>query len=171
MGFYAPTVFIILGVVFSLLPDIDFIFHLLKKKRLNEYNHKHRDYLHYPILYIGGGFILFLFVDVKIAILFAVVSALHFLHDSVGIGWGVKWLYPFSKNSFMFCYKIREKGEGLRRVFPSQLYYSWTEEQVEQKSLLYGDKDWVKNIYLKFSWYAFIEYIGFLIGLGFLFWL
>ena len=62
MGFYAPTVFIILGVVFSLLPDIDFIFHLLKKKRLNEYNHKHRDYLHYPILYIGGGFILFLFV-------------------------------------------------------------------------------------------------------------
>src|SRR5579884_137957 len=90
--------FILAGIIFNLLPDIDFLIHFAKGGDWTNIHH-HRDYLHLPIFYIliGAIFISFIY-KWSWSALFALTALLHFIHDSFGIGWGVQWFWPFKKS-------------------------------------------------------------------------
>jgi hypothetical protein len=156
---------ILFGVAASLLPDLDTLFHLKSGKEVGSHKgHDHRDLWHYPLIYIPLGAILISFFSSHYAFLFAVASLVHFLHDSVGIGWGVQWLYPFSTRHFSFLYHYDVNRNNL----PKKLIYNWRHDEVDKLSDQYGDRDWVKNVYLSWHPYAIIEFLVFVIAIGLL---
>ncbi|MEK7185542.1 MAG: metal-dependent hydrolase [Patescibacteria group bacterium] len=147
---------IIAGVIFVLLPDIDLLKIFFQKEgRDASQDFTHRDIFHYPLPYLILGTALVWFLGSPLwASIFFFASLLHFLHDSIGIGWGVKWLYPFSKNSFAFLYHY----EAQRNNLPKKIIYIWSPEEVERLSRN-GDKNWVKNIYFSFHPYSVAEHV------------
>jgi len=156
-GFEVTNSYVIFGIIFSLLPDIDFIFYKIFSKKSGDQDHTHRNILHCPIIYIlVGSFIIFIFYPALLS-LFIICSVLHFIHDSIGIGWGVQWFAPFNKNYYQFFYTVNKNTD-------KSLVYTYKPEELEVLSEKYGDKDWFKNIYLKFHPYSFVEFIVFIIS-------
>lgn len=152
---------IAVSILFALLPDIDFVF----KKYNGKYAHKHRDFLHLPLLYlpIGTAVVCILFGKIW-GTVFLLSSFLHFLHDSIGIGWGVKWLFPFSKNNYAFFYLYSRKiKEGLRKNI-----FIFNEDNLQNMADEHGDPDWIKNIYCKWHSIAIIEFLFFIFSAIFL---
>ncbi len=98
-GIALNPLFLGAGIVFSLLPDVDFLIAFRKNAAKS---HEHRDILHYPLLFIPIGAAILFFFNYQLAMLFIITALLHFLHDSIGLGWGIPWLYPFSKNHYAF---------------------------------------------------------------------
>lgn len=152
------------GVIFSVLVDLDFIFYLFSKKNLDEKSHNHRNIFHYPILYIFLGIVIASFFGKEWIFLFVICSISHFINDTVGIGWGVKWLYPFNSNSYKIGV-ISYKAPGKERL-PKKFLYSWNDEEVKEVADRYGDPNWFKNIYLNGHIYAIFEL--FVLGISFL---
>ncbi|MEK7481921.1 MAG: metal-dependent hydrolase [Patescibacteria group bacterium] len=149
----------IIAVIFALLPDIDFLFYLIKNKS-GEEDYRHRDISHYPLIFIPIGMIALLFFGKEWSLLFSVSSFLHFVHDSIGIGWGIKWLYPFSTNNFAFLYLYSGKEKnGLKK-----LIFSFNEKDLGFYAKEHGDADWVKNIYEKWHPIFIIEFLIFIIA-------
>jgi len=146
------------SILFALLPDIDFIFGWIKHTELKHVSHEHRDLLHYPLLFLPIGFLVIAYFSFTYACLFIILSFLHFIHDSIGIGWGVLWLYPFSKKYYKF---FSEKNGH----FSKKLIVSWTHEEQHEASTQFGDKDWFKNIYLKLHPISVIELLLFITAL------
>lgn len=145
------------AVFMALLPDIDVvveeIYFRLTGRKLQK--HDHRDIFHYPLFYLlSGAIILIFFVGGMWASIFIIISSLHFLHDSIGIGWGVYWLYPFSTRRYSLFYHYDIFRHKLK---PYKLVYSWGEDELEEVIAKYGDPHWVKNIYLKFHPYSLVE--------------
>jgi membrane-bound metal-dependent hydrolase YbcI (DUF457 family) len=155
------TWLVIFGILCALLPDADFIYYYPRRDD-TKYDHKHRDLIHYPLLYLPIGTILIWIIFGKIwAIAFLITSFCHFLHDSIGIGWGVKWLFPFSKNSYSFFYLYSVKvKKGLRRPV-----FVFNEKNLPEMVREHGDKDWVRNIYYKWHPYARVEFAFFITSL------
>src|SRR3989338_5710103 len=152
--------FIFIAIIFSLLPDIDFLFHLKRKKSRQE-DYRHRDISHYPLIFIPLGALTLLPFGMKWSILFTITSFSHFVHDSIGIGWGVKWLYPFSKNNFAFLYLYSKKEKrGLRKVV-----FSFSEKELNYYAREHGDSDWIKNIYYKWHPIAIVEFLIFIVAI------
>ena len=145
-------------IVFALLPDSDFIVHLARGGTSKNAAH-HRDLLHYPLVYIPLGMLLISLLSIPLAIAFGVSSLLHFLHDSIGIGWGVQWLYPFTASHYSFLYLYQAKG---KTSLPKRYFYSWKHEDIPAINKQYGDPDWIKHIYLNWHPYAIIEFAAFL---------
>lgn len=145
---------VVTSVFFALFPDFDFLY-FYPKKEDTKYDHKHRDYIHYPLIYlsVGTSLILLLFGR-SWGLVFLLSSFLHFVHDSIGIGWGVKWLFPFLKNNYAFFYLYSKKiKKGLRkRVFV------FTPEELPSVVREHGDTNWVKNIYFKWHPIAIFEF-------------
>ncbi len=140
---------LLVSILFSLLPDIDFAIYFFKEKQLDEFAHEHRDITHNPIIFIGIGFIILSFWSIAVAWLFAALSFWHFLHDSIpkGGGWGIRWLYPFSKKYYKFF--AGKDGKSAR-----QFVVSWTPGEQKQAAAEFGDPDWVKH-YLRSPELAF----------------
>jgi hypothetical protein len=155
-GFELTNSFIYFGILFSLLPDIDFL--LFKMLKLSGGDHKHREILHFPILYIILGSILVYIFNQNLILLFIICSLFHFLHDSIGIGWGIQWFAPFNMNHYQFLYTA---NKGMDR----SLVYTYKPEELDKISEKYGDKDWFRNIYLKFHPYSLFELFVFIISL------
>lgn len=153
-----------IGVVSCLLPDIDFIWKLLTDKiRGKSLQTKfHRDGLHYPLLFIPIVIFIGLLFNPWVALILGVGCVTHFIHDSIGVGWGVKWLYPFSKKSYMFLYVA---GVPTNKEMPRKLFYSFNDVEREKLIIEYGDPNWIKHIYLRPHIFGFIEYAVFAIGL------
>jgi len=153
--------FLIGGIVFALLPDLDFIFNF--NKIIGDINaHKHRNLVHYPLLYIPLGMVIISFFSTAWSILFGLCSLIHFIHDSIGIGWGIQWLYPFSRKHFAFLYLYRPKN---KEKMPNKIIYTWKHEDIDALAEKYGDEEWFKNIYLKWHGYAIIELSIFIFAL------
>ena len=153
--------FLIGGVVFSLLIDIDYVFYL-GGGGSSKYVHKHRDLLHYPLLYIPLGMLLISFFNFSWAVLFGLCSLFHFFHDSIGIGWGVQWLYPFKKDHYAFFYRYQPQH---KERLPKKIVYIWKHEDIGALSEKYGDENWIKNIYWRWHPYAVIEFLVFVSAL------
>ena len=147
-----------ISIIFALLPDLDFVFGWIKHTEFKNVSHEHRDLLHYPLLLIPLGSIMIFLFNSNYAYLFAVLVLLHFVHDSIGIGWGVLWLYPFSKKYYKF---FSEKNGS----FSKRLVVSWTHKEQHEASIQFGDKDWFKNIYLKLHPISMIEFLFFIFAL------
>jgi len=152
---------ILFSIACAVLPDADFLY-FFPKRNDTKYDHKHRDFIHYPLLYLPLGTMLLGIVMGKIwAVVFLLASFFHFLHDSIGIGWGVKWLFPFSKNSYSFFYIYSSKiRRGLKKVV-----FVFNKKNLPDMVREHGDKDWVKNIYYKWHPYAQVEFAIFIISI------
>lgn len=165
--FHVHTDFLLIvaGVIFALLPDFDFLVSLVARgtRAFGKYGHEHRDLFHYPILYLLFGAVIIVFVaDPVWAVLFVIASFLHFLHDSVGIGWGIQWLFPFSSRHFFIApiYAAPNK-----KLLPAHFLYVWKHEEIDKLACEYGDEHWFRNIYLKLHPYALFEFAVFLFSI------
>ncbi|MDP2855554.1 MAG: metal-dependent hydrolase [bacterium] len=154
-------ILIIIGILFALLPDMDFIFYWMGGKKLNEQAHTHRELLHSPWIFIPVGFLIILSINTPLAFLFVILAFLHFVHDSIGIGWGIQWFYPFSHR----FYKLFSTKDG---KFSKRLAVSWTPKEQKIAAEKYGDKNWIKNTYFKLTPISAIESLIFIISLIFL---
>jgi hypothetical protein len=143
---------ILLGIIFSLLPDVDMLISLVRY-RGSAGVYKHRDLLHLPIVYVLVGLALYPFSP-STALLYIVCSLAHFLHDSIGLGWGVQWLWPFSRNHFSFLYVYQPSGKP---ALPRKMVYRWRHEEIESLDKIHGDPDWIRHIYLDLHPFAIIE--------------
>ncbi len=138
------------GITFALMPDLDFLWHFFKKREIAAHAgnpEDHRDGLHYPLMYLSTGFAMIGMFSSSFAIMFLFASFLHFVHDSVGIGWGVKWGWPFSqKNYKLFCEK-----DG---TFSRRFLVSWEPSDMREVIIQEGDSDWIQNLFLCPLWRA-----------------
>ncbi|MBU2564137.1 metal-dependent hydrolase [Patescibacteria group bacterium] len=154
---------VIIGIVFALLPDMDFLIEWIKRKRMpGKFSHEHRNLFHLPFLYVPiGSFVVFLFGWIYLFI-FVFNSFLHFLHDSFGIGWGIKWIYPFSERNYKFF-------TGNNNRFSKRFIISWNKEELQKAVEKYGDPNWIKNTYFRPTLISITEAVVFLISIAVLF--
>ncbi|HRH26171.1 MAG TPA: metal-dependent hydrolase [Candidatus Paceibacterota bacterium] len=134
--FYYP--YVGAALLFSLLPDIDFlIYHSYNE--IDRMSHCHRRILHYPLVYIPiGAIIVTLFsLDPTYGILFIVVSLAHFIHDTGWIGYGVQWAYPLRREHYFFGKKTNTALESTTGI------YSDTPENVDRHAQIHGDDNWL----------------------------
>lgn len=136
-----PASFLALGMIFAVAPDIDVILSARRLRGRGRYAHRHRDVLHSPLLYLPIGFLLLAPVSERVAVLFVALSLFHFLHDSVGIGWGVRWLYPFSPDAFKFF-------ADAQNHFSWHMCTRWTPDELSSAVERYGHDDWFARYYL-----------------------
>lgn len=155
--------FVVAGIIFALLPDADYVFLSFKKKDLNKSFLHHREMLHHPLLYIPIGTIIVYFFSPIYAELFFLASLAHFIHDSIGVGWGVQWLYPFNKNHYSFLYLYKPSFNA--KKLPTKLFYAFKHEEIDALDRDYGDPNWVKNIYFKLHPYGIFEIVVFIVSL------
>lgn len=136
----------ILSVGFILLPDLDGLIQALRKRSVKSMDFSHRDGLHVPLLYVPIGTALcWLVADWRIAAMFAVLSLAHFLHDSIGTGWGIAWLRPIKDNYYKFF--SEDKGDASFTLRKGLV--SWTPEQQRAVAEKYGNPNWLRDMYLK----------------------
>lgn len=137
---------ILISIAFALLPDLDFIFQGLRRGGFSEVDATHRDLIHNPIIYVLAGSALVALWDIGFVPLFTILSLLHFLHDSVGIGWGVRWFYPFSKR----YYKFFSEYDG---SWSWNFLTSWTADHFaeleEGRKKRWNGKKWFEIIYFR----------------------
>ena len=120
------------GVFCSLFPDIDFIVYLLRNRfKVDQLAHEHRDLLHKPIFFIIAGIALY-FLSPEIGSIWMIGNLYHFLHDTIEGGWGIMWLYPFSKKYYT-----------LVSYSPKKIIS--TKEEQRALALKYGNPHWFKK--------------------------
>ncbi|OGZ35057.1 MAG: hypothetical protein A2174_00520 [Candidatus Portnoybacteria bacterium RBG_13_41_18] len=132
---------IIYGIIFALLPDIDMIIWLKKDDwRINKWAHEHREhFLHYPLFYLPTvTLILWSCQNYFYIILFIYCSLWHFLHDSFGLGWGLKWLFPISDKWYKF-FAAKHDKKNIRFLT------TWTSEELIMEVEKRGDDNWHKK--------------------------
>jgi len=142
-----------LGIIASLLPDLDFIWQYAKTKAVPTTNH--RDGLHYPLIVVPSVGLAGWFIRPEIGLIFALGALLHFLHDSIGIGFGVKWLFPFKKNSYLFFYHA---GLPTNKHMPRKILHSWNDQERGEAIRKYRDPHWIKHIYFQIHPFGIFEY-------------
>ena len=142
-GVEATPLLILFGIAVLLLPDIDVI-------TLPFGTWYHRTFTHYPTVYIPPAVLAYVFLDPLYATIFTLGVYAHLIHDTVGIGWGVAWLWPFSKRKFLFF--PWEGIPGDKKVFAT-----WMPEQEPSLTEKQQNTDWLKD-YFRPSRLAYIEY-------------
>jgi hypothetical protein len=154
---------ILTGVLFAYAPDIDWAFdqNFWKKGYVAAYAqnpYDHREGLHKPLLWfalistwglmMGGG--------VLPLIAFCAV-ALHFLHDTVGTGWGVPWAWPITLRRFkLFAHANNDLG--------ARLWVSWSHRELPEYITKYGRAEWQKHFYTSWNIVSVTEYLVTLLG-------
>jgi len=159
-------VFLSVGIASALAPDMDFIYHLATGGTMKD-DHRHREVFHKPYFLILGWLIIAAVTDPTLAWLFAAGAAGHFIHDSVGIGWGVQWLAPFKNDHYTFLYRVHTADKPAP---PKKLLYVWPNQDIDKLNKRYGDDNWFANTYLKWHPFAIFELAVFILALAALFW-
>jgi hypothetical protein len=88
----------------------------------------HRSFTHYPLLWVPAVGALYALFGGLVASIVAAGVALHLIHDTVGLGWGIAWLAPFSYKKY--------------RLLPVPA----------------GDGRWIRAHYLRPGIIAYLEY-------------
>lgn len=140
---------VLAGIVFSILPDIDYFFLPLFKGRVTN----HREIIHLPIPYlILGGMAVYFVLGSSYTVIFVFASFYHFIHDTIALGWGIKWFYPFSDYSYLFFYlwdyETKEKS----------FFKKLNKEGLRRTEKLYGNPNWIKTYYFSPNPISIIEY-------------
>lgn len=153
-GVDLSTTLIIWGVIFCLLPDFDFILALVFKIR-DHYNH--REISHFPIYFLVLGIFIYIIFGKIWATLYILGVMWHFIHDSIGIGWGIQWLYPFSERHIKFF--SNEKNEiGWKHYFR-------TGSDLDEIKRLHHKPNWISHYYFRPTFVSISETTIFLLGI------
>lgn len=151
----ATTGFIVFGIACALLPDIDIITAAFG-------TWKHRTHTHYPITYIPLSILVFLLLGPAYGLLFILGVYAHLIHDTIGIGWGIAWLWPFSPKKFLVF------PDGERRTTLGT-FATWMPEEEPTLKEKGSNSHWVRDFYFRPNLLAYIEYGTLLIALAMLF--
>lgn len=131
-------------------PDVDNVLNLIKlrmkrggwRKALEQatgkWAHEHRNILHIPLL-VAPITVTLASWSPFWAVIFALLSLSHFLLDSFGIGWGIRWLYPFNRKNYKFFYDKAGKP-----TLKNPIVF-WEPEELRKTVEQHGNPDWVKN--------------------------
>lgn len=169
----------LIGILLAMCPDLDAVPELLRRGRVSagaEYDHDHRDGLHYPIVFVLFGVMASYFLPFW-GSMFLVAITLHFVNDLYGTGWGIKLLWPLSNRNYKLLGRranllkqlLQEKGiwdglpEAERRL---RLMVSWSPQEMPRYIQKYGLDHWIESYYLNLNWISVIEYLLFLIALS-----
>lgn len=146
-------VFVWFGIFSALSPDMDFLYHLATGGTMRD-DHRHREVFHKPLFLAIGWLVVALVATPTLAWLFVVGALGHFVHDSIGIGWGVQWLAPFNNDHFTFLYRVHTADKPAP---PKRRLYVWPNAEIDDLNKRYGDEDWFKNTYLRWHPFAIVE--------------
>jgi len=158
-----PTGFhFLMGLLFSISPDLDGIRELFKYGNVAAHEgreHDHRDGLHFPLLWILIGSVV-IFINPFWGTFFLSCVMLHFFNDSWGTGFGVEWLWPFSRNNYkLFPNKVVDDQT------PGEDYFaSWSPEEKVGVMKKYGNPNWINDLYLKPTIISVVEYSTFIVA-------
>jgi len=151
---------VLAGIAFALLPDIDFFVELIRHGSVGgKVIREHRELTHFPIIYIPIAIFVFAIFGAMWTLFFILALFAHFLHDSIGLGWGIKWFWPFSRKAYKFFSEENGKFSFHR------LIVSWNSEELTKVVAGYGDPNWIRNIYFRLTPVAVIEFSFFIISL------
>ena len=148
------------GVISALLPDLDYVWKAIQTKRLP--HSEHRDGLHYPLIVVPVVGLLGFLINPAVGLVLALGTLSHFIHDSVGIGFGIKWLVPFKKNSYLFLFQIKTPAN---KDMPKQRMYSWNDAERAEMIRKYAYDDWIRFVYLQFNPFGTFEYSVLALGM------
>lgn len=165
-GIEITASFVLVGIIASLLPDmVDGVPNI--KKMFRGHAHEHRDGAHYPILFLFTTFLIAWLVlpwGISGAFIFTIIVLVHFIHDMIGVGWGIQLFHPFSKKFIKLCTPTYRNGDTKRR-----LYAVWTKEEMHAVAKEYGRDDWIVWYYGKHIG-GYIEWVTLTVGVGYLLW-
>lgn len=153
-GVEPTAVFVVCGVLFALLPDIDIL------PPLARVSYDHRSFLHYPAVYVPFMVAIYFWAGPLWGTLFTLAIVLHFIHDTIGLGWGVAWLWPLTPRKFLFPGEERKADFGF--------FMTWLPEQEPALGAKYHKPNWLQEYYLRPNAVAYIEYGMLLVGILFL---
>lgn len=146
---------VLVVVGFSLLPDLDIFVELAKRGRIGgRVQGHHRELTHFPLTYLPMLFLVYWFFGQIYGALFGLTILAHFLHDSVGMGWGIKWLWPFSTRAYKF---FSEKNGR----FSLKFLVSWSPAELREVIHRHGDDHWLRNFYFRLHPIAVFEFLFF----------
>ena len=150
---------ILAGAGFSLVADLDIFMELARRGRVGgRVQGHHRELTHFPLTYLPALALVYWFWGQVYGALFGLTVLAHFLHDSVGMGWGIKWLWPFSNRSYKFFSEKNGK-------FSSRFLVSWPPAELKEVIRRHGDDHWLRNFYFKLHPIAVFEFLFFISSL------
>ncbi len=135
---------VVFGIASALLPDIDIVTAAFGRWR-------HREVTHYPILYVPLFVLVFIFLPHEFALLFTLGVLAHFVHDTIGTGWGISWLWPFTPRRFLLF------PDGERRRTMGTIA-TWLPEEKSEYAHSSTDHAWIRRLYGRPNPVAFVEY-------------
>ncbi len=144
---HASALLVILGIGAALFPDLD---NVIPQWRRAPYDH--RNVLHWPLAYIPLSLVVFLVFGNMYGTLFSLGVLWHLVHDTVGIGWGVTWLAPFSMRKFMFPESGRRREYGW--------FMTWLPDEEAAMAAKWHDPHWLRNWYFTPNWLVFTECVA-----------
>ena len=143
----------IMSVLANLIPDLDVFVELAKRGRVGgRVQGHHRELTHFPLTFIPLVLAISYFFGQLWAFIIGLNLLAHFLHDSIGMGWGIQWLWPFSNRA----YKFFSNKDG---SFSKNLVVSWKPHELKETIKKYGDDHWLRNYYFKLHPLAVLECI------------
>lgn len=149
---------IISGILFALLPDIDMVSYFIKTRILKKPVDDHRSFTHYPIVYLPLIIATYFIVGAPYSVLFALCVYFHFIHDTLWLGWGISWFWPITSRKFKFFPDKHGK-------ISSQFLMTWTKEEEEKLFKKYHNPNWIRDFYFRPNIVAYVEYSVFVIAL------
>lgn len=136
---------IVVCLIFILVVDIDCLLRITKHGWVPGFGHEHRDILHWPLVYVPvGSIVVGYLAGWQFGTLFFTLSLAHFIHDSIGTGWGVAWLRPFSRR----YYKFLSLQHGDASFTLKNFVASWTPDEQHEAASKYGNPNWIRDMYI-----------------------
>lgn len=158
---------LMMGIVFALLPDLDFWLEYIKRGTVGgKVIDLHRTLLHAPLTYIPIALFIGTYFGPAWMTLFALGVFGHHIHDSVGMGYGVRWLWPFSTH----WYKFFSGKDGEIHYDFNHFLVSWTEEEMQELVHERGNDTWLKEDigYMRRHWLSIVWKLILTIGIAIL---
>lgn len=155
------SAFLLMPLAF--LPDLDALAELRVRGKLAasaEHPYDHREVLHKPIIWLVLLGLVWWSVGYYGAVAFVMVLV-HFLHDSVLTGWGVPWFAPLSDIRIKFF--VDEQNEI--SIKPRDWVRTWNKQELRRAIVMYGNENWVEDLYLNPTVVSSIEYGVFILSL------
>ncbi len=144
LGIPPTLLMVVFGIAAALLPDIDIVTAAFGRWR-------HREVTHYPLLYIPVFALGFFFLSFPLALLLMLGVLAHLIHDTIGTGWGIAWLWPFTPRRFL----ILPDGER-RRVMGT--FATWLPREKPEYAHSGTNSGWIRNLYGRPNPVSLIEY-------------
>lgn len=130
------------GVIFALLPDLDFWIEYIERGTVGgKVMGAHRALLHNPVPYIPVAFFVGTFFGPAWMTLFTLGVFGHFAHDLSGMGLGIRLFWPFSDR----WYKFFSSKDGEIHYDWKHLLVSWSPEEMKALVAARGNDNWIRE--------------------------